>query len=239
MFSLACLLLSACKPGEYAFLANHDTPEQIAKAAKLQAEADAARELNDYNASLHALDLQAKRASADLQQQAAAQAITDDRDVRRQRTSTEQAFWTNVGGTLPSIITSIGNAVAATIYILSLALSIRIVLSLWAQSRRTYAEPPHYLVEARVGNTIITYLLMRDQLTGPAIIQDPLSGRRAAINDPADVETLRAQMLQVAQPAQMLLGPGQQRPKQDGFVWRMWESLFGRRHQVRKTEVIL
>ena len=237
---LTCLLLSACKPGEYTFLANHDTPEQIAKAAKVQAEADALKEQNDYNAGLHTLDLDAKRNSAALQQKAAAQAIEDDSNTRQMRASTEQAFWTGIGNALPIILKTIGEAIAGTIYILSLALAIRIVLALWAQGRRTYAEPPHYMLEAHIGDMTLTYILMRDQLNSPAIIQDPLSGRRAKINDYADVETLRASLLQVTQPAQMLLGPGQPRPQQDGLLRRIWIALFGRSQaKVRKTEVIL
>jgi hypothetical protein len=212
-------VLSGCKPGDYRILANHDTPEEKARAELLLAQAESIRSKADLDYQVGLSEVKIKQATAGERVKAENAAIIQESSARAEATRAS-------GESFAVVVRALGYGLVGLEIMGGILAAGVIAVNLWTRAKRAPAMSRALTLTAKYNNVPITFIVAPDE-KGQWQVFDPF-GRLPAQSNAANA--LRANLLQLAlgnnlalpAPRSVASGP------QDGIMIRAWKALFGR-----------
>ena len=238
MFMLACLTLSACKPGDYAVLVNHDKPEEVARAEVLKAQAEQIRTQTETNRQRALIETEVIATTAKLNQELAAERGRAEIQAKIEESKAQTQVTQAVGVSLSSIVYGIGAGLIISEIIAAICLTAYVLINLVVRLKQVPARSRAIVVTGYVNNTRMDMIIFQDNDNAWHII-DPMEGSRGRLDQSRGAQAMRMHLLSsFAQPALPAPSQRQQPQQQEGILFRAWHFLFNRKPTTRKMEVI-
>jgi hypothetical protein len=239
MFILACLTLSACKPGDYAVLVNHDKPEEIARAEVLSAQAEQIRTQTETNRQRAMIETEVIATTAKLNQTLAAERGRAEIQAKIEQSKAQTQVTQAVGVSLSSVAYGIGAGLIIAEIIAAICITFYVLINLVVRLKQVPAKSRAIVVTGYVNNTRMDMIIFQDNNNDWHII-DPMEGSRGRVDQSRGAQAMRMHLLSsFAQPALLATPSQHQQPQQqEGILFRAWHFLFNRKSAARKIEVV-
>jgi type IV secretory pathway VirJ component len=236
---LTCLLLSACKPGDYAVLVNHDKPEEVARAEVLKAQAEQIRAQTETDRQRALIQTEVIATTAKLNQTLAAERGRAEIQANIEQSKAQTQVTQAIGVSLSSVVYGIGAGLIIAEVVAAVCFTAYVLIALLVRLKQAPARSRAVVVTGYVNNTRMDMIIFQDNDDSWHII-DPLEGSRGAINQSRGAQAMRMHLLsdfaQLALPAPA--AQRRQQPQQEGILFRAWHFLFNRKPAARKVEIV-
>jgi hypothetical protein len=235
---VVALAITACKPGDYAVLVNHDTPEQVARAEVLSAQAEQIRTQTEINRQRALIETEVIATTAKLNQTLSAEATRAEIQTRIEQSKAQTQVTTAIGVSLSSVVYGLGAGLIIAEVVAAICITLYIFIELLIRLKQVPAKSRAITVTGYINNIRMDMIIFQDNDNAWHII-DPLEGSRGALSQSRGAQAMRMHLLSEFQHA-ALPAPRyrEQQPQQEGILFRVWHFLFKRKSAARKMEII-